>query len=364
MRRDVRRRNPRQAATAWFPLVCLVLLFWVRTPGFGQAVSGVVPPLYASSGVSAEAVKQGQLGSCYFHASIAAIAHRHPDSLRLALHETGAGVYTVRFVDGGSETVQVEDAMFARNNRFDMSDGLWVSLLLRGLAQRTMRQSLVASLAASWLPASTKAGAEAILRSNDALLLAYDRAVRTTIYQDGRIDRDVLRTALNHQIQALQFPSLLSKPVLDFLDAQGFFETLARHIQANAELFGAYRAVGSGGVVMTVMTAFDAPAQNLPVRGPDELRALLSRMQQNGLPMVATSGPALDHSVLAQIRTREGGPDWWVPSHAYTVMSYNSGSGQVTMRNPWGRQPEPNGVFTLSIADFIAAFSYIDLPVR
>jgi hypothetical protein len=47
------------------------------------------PPLYGSKVISAEAVRQGGLGSCYFHASIAAEAHTSPDLVRQAIHQRG-----------------------------------------------------------------------------------------------------------------------------------------------------------------------------------------------------------------------------------------------------------------------------------
>ena len=38
--------------------------------------------LYGSKGIVPEAVRQGRLGSCYFHAVIAAMAERRPDAIR------------------------------------------------------------------------------------------------------------------------------------------------------------------------------------------------------------------------------------------------------------------------------------------
>lgn len=321
-----------------------------------------VPPLYGPAGVSAQAVKQGQLGSCYFHSSIAAIANRNPGILRGALQDGGDGTYTVRFVDGSSETVQLDDALFARNNKFDLSDGLWVTILLRAMAQSTMRDSLIASISATALPDSAKATATALVRGNDALLLAYDRAVRSTVYQDGTIDRDVVKTALNHQVQALNIPVWFSKPLIDFLDAQGFFETLAKRVQLNGELFGAYRAVGQGGLVISVLGKFDAPSRDVELHGSSEARTYLRKMQQDGLPMVATTGQSLDPAILQRLQTREGGPDWWVATHSYTILAYDPDADQVTLRNPWGDHPGPAGVFTISMSDFVAAYPNIDFP--
>lgn len=350
-------------ASRWARCGLLLVQMWFGAAALAaQPLQTGVPPLFGSAGISAQAVKQGQLGSCYFHASIASIAGRNPAALRAAIRDAGNNMYTVRFVDGRSETVGLDDAMFGRQNRFDLSDGLWVTILLRGLAQSTMRQSLVNSISAAWLPASAKATASAIVRNNDALLLAYDRAVRTSISQDGTIDRTLLRTTLDRQMQALQVPVLFSKPMLDFLDAQGFFEALAKNVQGSGELFGAYRAVGQGGLVSTVFAAFLGPAQDVSLRGVGEAASYLRQMQRDSLPMVATTGETLDHPALPRLGSPAAAPDWWIPQHAYTVLSFDPGSNQVTLRNPWGRKPDPAGIFTISLSEFVAAYPRITVP--
>ena len=48
-------------------------------------------------GISADDIEQGQAGDCYFLASIAAVANKHPDLIRNAIHPNGDGTYTVTF---------------------------------------------------------------------------------------------------------------------------------------------------------------------------------------------------------------------------------------------------------------------------
>jgi len=309
------------------------------------------PPLYGPNGVSPQAVRQGTLGSCYFHATIAAIASRNPDSLRGAI-QTDDGSYSVRFIDGHSENVQLDDAMFARTNHFDRSDGLWVTLLLRALAQSTMRDSLLASIAVPGIPPMPKQAAATLLRSNDMLLIAYDRAVRATISQDGTLDRGALKSSLSRQTQALMIPGFLSAPVIDLLDTTGFFDALSHRIQQNGELFGAYRAVGQGGLVGNVMAAFSGPAYTTPLHTADQARKYLQDMRQNGLVAVASTGDAQNDA------------NWYVASHAYTILNYDAGTDHVTLRKPWGDHPDPSGIFSLSVADFASAYAYIDLTKR
>lgn len=48
-------------------------------------------------GISADDVQQGQVGDCYFVASLASIAEANPDVIRNAITDNGDGTYTVRF---------------------------------------------------------------------------------------------------------------------------------------------------------------------------------------------------------------------------------------------------------------------------
>ncbi len=60
-----------------------------------------------------------------------------------------------------------------------------------------------------------------------------------------------------------------------------------------------------------------------------------------------------------------------VPGHAHTVMGFNAKKGTITVRNPWGhREPEKNGkardgkddgVFELTLAEYVADFGRISL---
>jgi hypothetical protein len=51
--------------------------------------------------------------------------------------------------------------------------------------------------------------------------------------------------------------------------------------------------------------------------------------------------------------------DWYVPGHAYTVLDVNASTRQVTLRNPWGRQPDPDGVFSIPIETFLETFPMV-----
>ena len=41
---------------------------------------------------------------------------------------------------------------------------------------------------------------------------------------------------------------------------------------------------------------------------------------------------------------------WYVNAHCYTVLSYDSGTATVNIRNPWARHPDPDGIFNLPLS--------------
>lgn len=322
------------------------------------------PTLYGSAGVSPAAVIQGTLGSCYFHATIAAIAVHHSDLLRNAIEDQGGGVYRVSFRNAPPETIHLEDVLYARQNGFDNSDGLWVAVLLRGLGQRTVRESLEASFAVAQLPGPAKTIAQSLLRSNDALLLAYDRAIRATIQQDGSMSREELRNRLRQKISDLGVPGFLSDPVVSALDAAGFFETLSKKVQERGELFGAYRSVGQGGLPTAVLEAFYKPAESANLHSGSQARRVLSAAQQEHAPVVAIAIGNASESVKVRVHTKDGHQDWYVGNHAYTLEGYDPATDRATLRNPWGHTPSPGGVFTISMDDLAEAFPILAVPSR
>lgn len=82
---------------------------------------------------------------------------------------------------------------------------------------------------------------------------------------------------------------------------------------------------------------------------------------------------ALDNGRIAMTWTRnqERKIENLVPGHAHTVLGFNAKKGTITVRNPWGhREPEKNGkardgkddgVFELSLAEFVADFGRISV---
>ena len=214
-------------------------------------------PLYGEHGVSPQAVLQGSLGSCYFHGAIAALAKGTPETLRGAIHENPGGGYRVHFFSGPEEVVFPEDVEFGRAHAYDRSEGTWVGVLMRAYAQRALRQSLVGAIQKSdMIPVFTKPIALTLLDESDLPLVAYDRAVRAVVQQDGVLDKATLKTKLAAQLATLGVPATEAQMLGDFLNEQGFFDSVSKTVEQNGEVFGAYKSLGQGGVPGWVFEAF------------------------------------------------------------------------------------------------------------
>ena len=308
--------------------------------------------LYGAHGVSPQAVLQGSLGSCYFHASIAALAKAEPDKLRAAIRENSSGGYRVHFFDGPDEIVFPEDVAFAREHNYDRSEGTWVAVLMRGYAQRALRQSLVHAIDKSdMIPGYIKPIALSLLDQSDELLVGYDRAVRSVVQQDGVIDKAMLKTKLAAQLSALGIPDSAAQMLGGFMEDRGFFDTIALTVEQNGEVFGAYKSLGQGGVPVRVFEAFQGKGLSGLVADKKLTLEQLRRLNSGHTAMVAGSwGTPTGEGY--------GSADWWVAGHCYTILNYDDAAQTITLRNPWGTKPDPDGVFTLPIATFFDAFEY------
>ncbi|MGA3370346.1 MAG: hypothetical protein ABSC48_01145 [Terracidiphilus sp.] len=316
-------------------------------------------PLYGPHGVSPQAVLQGSLGSCYFHATIAALAKATPETLRGAIRENPGGGYRVHFFSGPEEVVFPEDVEFGRTHSYDRSEGMWVGVLMRGYAQRALRQSLVGAIQKSdMIPVFTKPMALTLLDASDLPLVAYDRAVRAVVQQDGVLDKASLKTKLATQLSALGVPASEAEMLGGFLDEQGFFDSVSKTVEQNGEVFGAYKSLGQGGVPGWVFEAFLGKGEAGMVADKKLTIGQLQQLHAGKVAIVAGtwSTPPSDDVAKAS---------WWVPSHAYTVLEYDAAAQTVTLRNPWAAKPDPDGVFTLSLPVFLdsyESYTYTQTP--
>jgi len=306
--------------------------------------------LYGPQGVSPEAVRQGVLGSCYFHASIASLAKAAPEKLRGAITGNLSAGYRVRFFEGPEEVVLPADLAYGRAHSFDRSEGDWVLVLMRGYAQRQVRLSLANSIRQStMIPAYAKPMALSWLDQSGMLLVAYDRAIRSVVDQQGLMNKSTFIQALAKQLTALGIPATEAAMLSGFLEEKGFFDALAKAVSENGEVFGAYKSLGQGGIPVRVIEAFQGSARAGFVADHSAMVQQLRRLRSGSVAIVAgtfNNAPRADYELA----------DWWVPSHAYSVLDYDDYTQTVSLRNPWGRQPGPDGSFTLSLSTFLGAY--------
>ena len=321
----------------------------------------VAPPkLYGSKGVSLESVRQGGLGSCYFHSTVAAVARWHPQAIQKIITENNDGTYTVLFPDGKKVNVYPEDLRYGRLSRFDFSDGQWVGVLLRAYAQREVRETLLGGIESSSMFALVKPYAESYIESSDPLLLAYDRAIRDVVSQTGDIDKAKMAARLKDETKDIPVPDTLKDSLLSTLQSSGVFDAVSEVVKQNGEFFGAYRAVGNGGIPALVMhNLFGAKAAELDTKSREDVAAFLTQAVPSKQPIVAATGGATVEALEGDKKVPAGSDQWYVERHAYTVIGYDPQSQTVTLRNPWGHHPEPDGTFTLPLAAFTESFEVI-----
>jgi len=235
-------------------------------------------------------VRQGRLGSCYFHSVVAALARTKPEMIRGMIHENSDGTFTVQFGDGKKEITYPLDINYSRDNGYDKSEGLWVAVLFRAYAQRVLRESLAAAVNQSEVFALVKDYAGQLIGSNDSVLLAYDRAIRAVVDQYGNINRTKLESNLREQLRTIPIPEEIKNSLLTMLDSGGFFGTMEREIKQNGELFGAYRAVGQGGMAGRVMETLGGSKRLMPNVSESAAAAALEEATRAHSPMVACTG--------------------------------------------------------------------------
>jgi hypothetical protein len=344
--------------TGWISAAGIVLVAALSAQGL--AIAQGAASLYGPGGVSPQAVRQGTLGSCYFHASIAALAKSAPQTLRGAISRNPLGGYRVHFFDGPDEIVFQEDVEYGRAHSFDRSEGEWVLVLMRGYAQRALRRGLVTSIQRSdAIPAYVKPLALEWLNHAGLLLVAYDRAIRSVISQDGKLDEATLKQSLSAQLKALGIPSAEAQMLVGLLDDRGFFNRLGRTVEEDGEVFGAYKSLGMGGIPVRVIEAFTGEAHAGLVADHERTMKDLRRLHSEGVAMVAGSWSLPPSAAYSS-------SNWWVNAHSYTLLDFNEAEGTVKLRNPWGARPDPDGDFTLPLAVFLGGFesySYSERPM-
>jgi hypothetical protein len=267
------------------------------------------------------------------------------------------GTFTVQFADGKKENAYPEDLRYTREIGYDLSEGLWVAVLFRAYAQRVLREALLMAIDKSDLFSPVKRYVGDFVASNDPLLLAYDRAIRSQVDQYGNINRNDLETQLKARMKAVPVADEIKDSVVKLLGSGGFFDVIADSIKHNGELFGAYRAVGQGGIAERVTETFAGNVQYVTNESESQIAATLEDVVRSRRPVTACTGGSRFYEQLAAGQTLPAeAAGWYVNAHCYTLLGYEAGSGSVTLRNPWARHPDPDGIFKLPLRTFVPAF--------
>ncbi len=319
--------------------------------------------LYGEKGITPEVVRQGRLGSCYFHAVVAALAQYRQDEIRKMIQSNGDGSYTVTFGDTKKETAYPEDLKYTHNVGYDLSQGQWVAVLFRAYAQRVLRQALLQAVDTSDIFPLIKKPAEELVASNDQLVLAYDRAIRAEVDQYGNVDRTKLEARLKTQMAPISVPDSVKDTLISMLESGGLFDKMVEMIKQNGELFGAYRAVGQGGMADRVMRTLGGSSRFQENESESQAATSLAEAVGKRLPIVACTGGSRFYQQLAKGGALPSDTDaWYVNAHCYTVLGYDSNTSTVNLRNPWARHPDPDGILNLPVQTFFPAYAGIVTP--
>ena len=118
--------------------------------------------------------------------------------------------------------------------------------------------------------------------------------------------------------------------------------------------------MGNGGIPALVMlNLFGVKPGAMETKSREDVAAFLSQAMPSKQPVVAATGGASLQSLQAQSKTMQDADKWYVEKHAYTVTGYDPQAQTVTLRNPWGDHPDPDGTFTIPLATFAESFEVI-----
>jgi hypothetical protein len=116
--------------------------------------------------------------------------------------------------------------------------------------------------------------------------------------------------------------------------------------------------VGQGGLPGRVLAGFGGKVSTVgTILNTNDIRPALRKVHAGAAPAIAATRPVVPPKDAAFGKAST----WWVAGHAYTVLDYDETSDMVTLRNPWGTRPGPDGSFQLSVSDFLRMFEYLDI---
>lgn len=117
--------------------------------------------LFSSTGPSADDVKQGQIGNCYFLATVAGAADVSPESIRTMMTDLGDGTFAVRFMTGASTAkfyrVDNDLATYSATSttpayaKLGGQGSMWVAVAEKAFAFHRRSQGTYASINGGWM---------------------------------------------------------------------------------------------------------------------------------------------------------------------------------------------------------------------
>ena len=118
-------------------------------------------PLFASDGPSADDVKQGQTGDCYFLATLASVAETNQNVIKQSVVDLGDGTYAVQLADsnGAKTFVRVDNelATYSWNSslpayaKLGNEGSMWVAVIEKAYAHFRTGVSSYDSISAGWM---------------------------------------------------------------------------------------------------------------------------------------------------------------------------------------------------------------------
>ncbi|MBC7784320.1 MAG: hypothetical protein H7144_10820 [Burkholderiales bacterium] len=118
-------------------------------------------PLFATGGPTADDVKQGQIGDCYFLATLAGAADVNPNTIRTMIADFGDGTYGVRLHNGtGTAKFFRVDGDLATSSTLSVSPvyaklgaekSLWVAVAEKAFAYQRRMQGSYKSINGGWM---------------------------------------------------------------------------------------------------------------------------------------------------------------------------------------------------------------------
>ena len=333
-------------------------IFFVGLMFFARAVSS--EPLFERGSPKVEDVLQGTEGTCYVHATLAALAHTKPKLIKEMIELRSDGAYLVHFKypTVSTEVVYLDDAKFARKYGFDRSHGgLWVPILLRATALKLLRARIDSTIPKLGVDTTQMFLLQELFAGERLVYL--DRFIRDWIQQNKVIDaikwadylRRIVQATIGEWTQDKNAEQILMAHLEDgiaLLEGSQLESQLISLVRDYILLWGAYRTIGSGGSILEPFVLFFGKSQQT-----SQLSTLLTKkalLKADSFPVVAATKPNVVSTKLT-------------PRHAYTVLGVEN--GLVMLRNPWGHTPaNTKGIIKITYQEFVHNFRSIVVLVE